>query len=759
MAIREIEAGTVIYDKGQETDAFYLIMRGAVRAIYPGGSYLLHSGDVIGLCEAGHDAACMKYVAEEKTAINSYGKLAGHLKEMLERNTDAVKYFQSSLFAQLNEMIGKYKVLRTECGNLYQYLKNSYEAYRILCQRGNIPAGMLPGYEELEKPETLGELPGWISGYYATIEQMLAVWDHNNTDNDFICGFLLKAGEDMQRIIAMSDEMQEYKEEVCRYLVNENSLDLFGLYARLYMEETQDKGALQEGSLALKLKVNEILSQVEKHNILEPDLCQKRREGFEKEAADLEKQKEEKTTDDKEDQNHIEEISGSLDKILKYAECGEQIEAEFRKYVMAYKRLPNKEGTEDDVRAVRLQLTKLFYKVYIAAFQVSVKEREIPSIVKMFFEFGYVDEELAGIKNALYLYRLVQNMPTAPEKGVYSAFQWLMAIYTGKKEPGRNEFDMDYTEYLREQKKNGKITQAQEAALLNNNGSKVMYELENVFPIVNKITYGRPSIFCPVFSEHNILKPLNTSLVTGEKVLKVIDEIRRLDHSVFYRETMYSEPDKGIPREIIAVEVLPDIILTPNIGTRGIMWQEIEGKKRTTPARMMSSVFQLEDLSMIFMQLAGEFRWEMCKRIQGSRWNDVSEPSLTSEYCDYVQFYRKNKDLSADAKEKIKAQLGRARNSFKEMFISDYIVWLCYESTGSPRLNKVARMILFTYCPFTKEIRNKLTINPLYREIVDRYDIRNAQKLHHMNNLYQRLGNMGKQVPEEIEEYKRFLER
>lgn len=759
MAIREIEAGTVIYARGQQTDTFYLIMRGAVRAVYPGGSYLLHTGDIVGLCEAGYDTACMKYIAEEKTAVGSYSKAGGQLKEILEKNADAVKYFSSSLFAQLNEMIGRYQLLKAECGNLYQYLKNSYEVYRTLCQRGNIPAGSLPGYEELEKPEALGELPDWLSGYYATIEQMLAVWDHNNTDNDFLCGFLLKAGEDMRHVIELSGTLQEYKEEICRYLVNENMLDLFGLYARLYLEETQEKGALQEGSLALKLKVNEILTQVEKHNIFEPFVCQRRREEFEKEAADLEKQKEEKTAEGEDNQKQIEELSGSLDKILKYAECGEQVEADFRKYVMAYKRLPDKESNEDEVRAVRLNLTKLFYKVYIAAFQVSVKEREIPAVVRMFFEFGYVDEELAGIKNALYLYRLSQNMPTAPEKGVYSAFQWLMAIYNGEKEPGRNEFDMDYGEYLREQKKNGKINQAQETALLNNNGSKVMYELENVFPVVNKITYGRPSIFCPVFSEHNILKPLNTSLVTGEKVLKVIEEIRRLDHSAFYRETMYSEPDKGIPREIIAVEVLPDIILTPNIGTRGIMWQEIEGKKRTTPARMMCSVFQLEDLSMIFMQLAGEFRWEMCKRIQGSRWNDVSEPSLTSEYCDYVQFYRKNKDLSADAKEKVKAQLGRARNSFKEMFIQDYIVWLCYESAGSPRLNKVARSILFTYCPFIREIRNKLTINPLYRDIVDRYDIRNAQKLHHMNNLYQRLSNMGKQVPEEIEEYKRFLER
>ena len=62
----------------------------------------------------------------------------------------------------------------------------------------------------------------------------------------------------------------------------------------------------------------------------------------------------------------------------------------------------------------------------------------------------------------------------------------------------------------------------------------------------------------------------------------------------------------------------------------------------------------------------------MCKRIQGSRWNDISDSSLTSEYFDYIQFYRKNHDLSADAKERIKNRLQKAKNSYKEMYDNDY---------------------------------------------------------------------------------------
>ena len=189
------------------------------------------------------------------------------------------------------------------------------------------------------------------------------------------------------------------------------------------------------------------------------------------------------------------------------------------------------------------------------------------------------------------------------------------------------------------------------------------------------------------------------------------------------------------------------------------MWQEIEGRKRTTPSRMMVSVFQMEDLTNILVRLTGDFRWEMCKRIQGARWNDISDPSLTSEYFDYIQFYKKNRDLSADAKDKVKLSMQKAKNSFKEMFIRDYEAWILYEGSGSPRLNKVSRGILFSYCPFAKEIRDKLKTNPLYKDMMDRYDIKLNQKIHHFNNLFQKLKNMGADVPKEIQGQRNYLDK
>ncbi len=452
-----------------------------------------------------------------------------------------------------------------------------------------------------------------------------------------------------------------------------------------------------------------------------------------------------------------ENLTGSLEKILKFAGCEEELASSFRDSVAAYKRLSDKNADDPSAMQLRRKIADLFYKVYEAALRVSVRSGSLPPVIRMFFEFGYVDEEIAGMENAVYLYGLTQNMPTCPEKGVYSIYEWLLAIYQGKKEPSRNEMDMDYRDYILEQKKMGRLTQEQEAALMQNNGSKVIFELTNMFPVINRLTFGQLSIFCPLFSSHNLFKSPETALVTADKVLAEIENIRNKDFKAFYRETHYYNPERGI-NEQIEVEILPDIILMPNIGSRSIMWQEIEGKKRTTPSRMMLSIFHVEDLTQSMIRLTGEFRWEMCKRAQGARWNDITEPSLTSEYCDYVQFYRNNKELSPDAKEKIKRQLLRARNNYRTMFVLDYIAWMLYESTGALRLNKVARGILFTYCPFRKEVREKISANPIYKQAMEKYTFRNSKILHRITLQYRKLENTPDGVPEEIREYKNYLE-
>lgn len=759
MGMREILKGTVIYENGQKLNGLQLIVRGSAEVIFDGGSYELHNGDVIGLPDLIHKEASFRYVAKENLAVVDYPSRTQELQNFFAAHGEAVRYFQSSLFRQLNEILLRYKEVQTTCDMMCDYLTGSYENYMRICENNHISSAELENYEELPEISPEEKIPGWMTGYYSTIEQMLTVWDKNNTDINFVIGFMTKTCEDMNRMMSLYGRMKNQIQEICELLMNENGLDLLELYLSLYEKIVKKNGEKDVSVMLVKKMLKGILSQLEKQGYVEKDFyiarkadCESRME----QIGELVKKQAEAAA--QLDEDIVVKLRNSLDQILQYAECESGFAAEYRTRVEEYKHLVNKNSTEDEVRQLRAGITKGFYQIYIQAFQRSVRDQEIPRILQMFFNFGYMDEELAGMENAVALYRMAGQLRTDPKRGVYSYYEWLMAIYHGQKEPSRNEFDMDYGEYLHEQQRLAKITKEEEETLKKTPESRVMYELEHVFPTVNKTTSGHISTYCPIFSEHNLLKTPDAAMVSADRVEQILEGIRKVDYSAYYRETIYTNPDEGISKEYIHVEYLPDFILMPNIGTRGIMWQEIEGKRRTTPARMMLSIFHLEDLQMSVLRLTGQFRWEMCKREQGARWNDVSDRSLTSEYFDYAQFYKKNNELSSDAKDKIKNDLVRAKNNFKEMFVKDYCVWVLYESSGSPRLNKVVRNILFTYCTFSKDVRDKLEINPMYKEMIARYQIRQGQKRHRMENLIQKQRNAGKSIPEEIRKEQEFLE-
>jgi hypothetical protein len=570
---------------------------------------------------------------------------------------------------------------------------------------------------------------------------------------DFLFGLIMNASQDIYRIVSVCRALSDYKAELANLLMNENRLDLFDMYANLLYKI----GGNTEDSDSLIAALNSMIMQLDGLSSIDQDMYHARVAEYREHLEHL--SSEEQQSGEAANAGDSGELVDSLNTILNYSGVDDETASAFRNAIQHYSKLTDKNSSDDAARKLRLTITKLFYDIYNKAFLRSVHDHTVPKVVQMFFNFGYVDEKLAGMDNAAYLYSLIDNLPTDPDQQVYSVYEWLLAIYHGEKTPSRNEFDTDYVAYLHEQKVAGKITAAEETTMQNDTEQQVLFELNNMFQSVNKMTFGRISTFCPVFSEHNVLKELETSLVSAYKVTDAFNQIRSLDYSAYYRDVIYTNPELGIGKEYVGVEILPDIILMPNVGIRGVMWQEIEGRKRTTPSRMMLSVFQMEDLTEILVRLTGDYRWEMCKRIQGARWNDVSEPSLTSEYFDYIQFYKKNRELSADAKDKVKLAMQKAKNSFKEMFIKDYSTWILYEGTGSPRMNKIARTILFTYCPFTKEVRDRLKANPLYKEMMERYDIKLSQKLHHYDNLFQKLKNQNVPIPQELKEQREYMEK
>ena len=443
---------------------------------------------------------------------------------------------------------------------------------------------------------------------------------------------------------------------------------------------------------------------------------------------------------------------------MNFAGTEQEFNDKFIALVDTYKKIVDKTALSSELSALRNGLTQGFFHLYKKTFFAALKQPLLPLAVKMFLYFGYVDEDLCGIDNAVRLFDLLPTLKSDPTNQIYYFYDWLKLIYEGKKQPRRDEFDQDYPAHVQTLFNDGKITKAEMSDLLNNNERKVLFELDNMFMTAVKMTYGRLQTYCPLLSEHDFIKTPEDSFIAPKLLKEALEKITSVDFSAFHREVMFSDPSLPGGREIVQRQILPDIILLPNIGIRAALWQEIEGRNRSTPGCMLFPVFCLTDTYQLIMRLTGEFRWEMCKRMQGSRWNDVSNLSLTSEYFDYLQFYKKNKDLSTEAKEKCRQQLARVKNRFRESFILDYIAWITYESKGTPHMNKITRKIFMTYCPLSASYRESLKMNPFYTAMLEKYDNQKNKELTRMNSIVYRIQRSGKKtLPPEISHQLEFL--
>ncbi len=748
MAGITLEKGQTVYTYGQPMTALHLITNGKIQVTYPGGSFYLNKGGVIGICEICSEIHFFEYtVAEDATIVTYSFSNLEVLDDLLEKHPDVARLFLLSAFYQINTLMERCSVASLDCSSLHQNLTEDYRKYIMICNRYRITPRFLENFEE--QGAYLGEeAPDfWLSGFYLGLSRVYAGDGYKTLIQDpaLSSGFLRKCALDIRRTFTGLDEQARYQEKIADMYFHESGNDLFDFFTALYYK----LGSNSEEAEELLRDINRMITQFENTAYVDSDYLEQRVRSFRNSIAMMQAPTSSRTSDE-DYSDIINELAGSLNKILEYAGHDLDVVTSFRQNVHAYKQLTSKSATDDDSCKLRAKLTEEFNHLYSLIFEQTLQSSDIPIPVLMFLYFGYVDEELAGIDNAIQLYLLALKMHDHTESGFYTLYDWLLAIYHGKKEPSRNEFEQDYNDYIHKQKLNNTISDAEARDLEDNTLAKVHYELHNMFPPVNKMTFGRISTFCPLFTEENVLKNLGDTYVTASAVGKIFTRIKQIDYTAFYRESLDTENMNLMGKELIHTEYMPDIILMPNVGIRGVMWQEIEGKRRGSSGRMMLPIFHLEDLHTTLLRLTGEFRWELCKRVQGNRWNDVTERSLTSEYFDYIQFYRKNHDLSSEAKERLHTSLQRAKNSFKEMFIRDYITWIMFEGTGAPRLNKVARKILFTYCPFPAALRTTLKQNPLFSDLLSRQEIQTAQKLHRLNGLMKKIQNNGHGVPETL---------
>lgn len=749
----------IIAKQNEKVKNWYIILEGAVVQRNSYARIMLGKDAVIGISES--EKYLCDYIAAADTVLAVFPyNTPEDIRNVIQGQASMRGILLRAALNQRQMLLKSYAGYNNLVRQFHSFVGNQYSEYTTLCVKYHLEEQSFTRIDTFKPLEMEHKAETWeVNNSTSLMQGYLEEYVQLMQKDDSLCiGAIMEACFQTRRVTQGIIEMVEYLKYNQDILLSESGKDIFALYFELAVcasKNSYDVKPMLDG-------MNRIADVVKKLNIYDEKLVSARVAEVKNYSFSTNTASGYATPEDAADQDDWEEDGSGEDclaHILSYAGYEEAEIEEVRTSIQKYLNLPDILATDGEAYGLRRRLTQIFYDVYYKAFMHSMKDHEeLSPIVQMFLNFGFMDVQLAGEENANMLYDLTEHMDVFQSEHVYTIYEWLKSVYEGKNEPSKNEFDMDYPAYLNDLKKNGKIRAEQIKAYANNREFKVKFEIQNMFTSGNRATYGKISTFCPILGEYDLINSIDKMIVTVKKLNEALDKIRAVDFSVFYREVMFSDPDKGINREMIMKEIMPDIILMPNPGTRAMMWQETAGIRRDTSARFMFPIFTAVDIDDMMIDTVGRYRWEICRKIQGVHWNDIRDKSLTAEYCDYIQFYRKNNELSTEAKEKVKSALLRGRNNYREVFVKDYQGWIKYESKGSYRLNKVARDILVTYCPFSKAIREDLKANPMYQMALQRFELQNAKKVQRIMGVYDKYQKAGGKITEELQENLEYYE-
>ncbi len=744
MEIVRFQKGQTIAKRNDMVQYWYLVQEGTIIQKFEFSQVILGKNSLIGMLEK--DMYLCDYIAGEDVVLAEFPcDGAQDLKRLLTGQAIIRNIFLHAAVEQRQQLLQLYTELESKTRQFHMFVETVFNDYKTLCQKYKVEQLSFLRMELFQPLQMNHKAEAWeVNSSASIVKNYLQEYIRLMEKEDSLTiGIIMEASFQMHRFTRGIWEMENYLLYNKDILLNDMQSDLFQLFFDLAIKMKSKKYEIEPASKELQL----IAKVAEKLGVYNPRMIVRRIKEFKEYdyenngAGNVVKREMDILATD------------CMEHILEYAGYNDEEVTELSNLFREYGNLSDMSSMEKEVYDLRKKLTSIFYEIYHRVFMSAMKdESTLTPVLEMFLNFGFLDQSFLGEEHTKKLYDLVAHMDICRSEHIYTVFDWLKAVYYGEKTTSKNEFEMDYTVHLSDLLKSGKITQQQYEALLDNREKMVEFEIKNVFASTNKMTYGRVTTFCPVLCKQDLIHSVDKMLVTAERIETAVNAIRKMDFSIFYREVMFSDVERGINCERIMTEILPDIILMPNAGTNTAMWQETSGARSNTPGRFMFPILTSMDVNDMMLEVAGRFRWEMCRRLEGVRWNDVREHSLTAEYCTYLQFYRKNRDLSVEAKEKVKSALIRAKNNFREVFVRDYVNWMKFESKGSFRLNKVTREILAIHCPFVKTIRNELSDNPIYQNVIALFEAENERQLQRYLGVYDKYEKAGGEITVELKE-------
>lgn len=770
-SVNQILKGTDIYEEGGMIESVALVVKGRIRMHARGTNIVVGTGSFLGVRDINRGVHGLTYTAQTNAVIYVF-RVSGSMSD-IEAIIQTNKDYGALMVSNFNKLLSEQE---KHCGEFqdasekaYRFLMHAYQKCQEIGQQSGNIAAKLPQIEQFHPFDEVQMLPEDKIKYYKACNKVATdVQKAFFGASADICIYTLREQT------SLLHQMFNYCRAHADYLEQLLSLMIVG-QDNLYIMTARLAASMQrmgEDSSVVMRELDDVIDQI---NYLETLLQDKadvsvdiNRSAMEEAyfallsrggtsessmvgASDAELALVEGVEVD------ASQLDGAMEQILEFAECDSETSERFVGLIEKFQKMPDQEATDDDARNLRRAILKDYYPIYQSVFWKDYHSKEdTPFVVDLFLRYGFLSEKLLSEKLINDLLCIDNECFNQEGSEVFDMKEWLQAIAAGRREPSKNEFDMDYEEMLRDKRKNKEITPQQQEEMRRDQVRKVDFEITNMFRVNHRLVNGQMSIFVPFLYTGGCGGSLQKMFLSRDRLKAAVNRVRRIDFSAFYRESLFTKEVPGIKKEFIQQEVFPDIVIMPTTGSKGIMWQELSGRKRDTPGRFLLPAFLEGDLDKLIVYLVGCFRWELCRTMQGAHWNDIQMKSLTSEYADFLQFYKKNRELSDEKKEKVKLQIQKKRNNTREIFALDYAVWIQSEAKGGILLNKPVREILATYCPFAKEIRENIQEQPVFQAAMARFNRERAKKNKEYELKYRVWIKDQVKVPEEIEKTRDF---
>lgn len=748
--LNQIEKDTLLFEKGERVSFVGWIIKGSIRIENHGVKRIAKAGELIAIPDVFADEYLGNYTTDEYTIFYAFPTYdTESLQNFMSSNKEYMGIIIDSVVKEFANYLEEQEHLLNRAIELYLFLEKHYEII--------IKAGM-----EEEIPEYFFEKHPIEMFKLETEEHKIAYYREFNkvpleVKKEFFNRSSIMTLSQTEEASYIVHELQASCMEIINYIkemyflyYNDKGNGLFDKEVR-FAKELKKNGKLQMEHIIhvndTKEKIYVINQEIEKwtgESLLAGN------DVLENKVSSIMNASVVNSGEDESAEETVEMLENSLQQILDFSKTDKVEQKEIKKILDEFLLVSDKLSTQDDVRKLKKQITGFFFPLYKKCLFPWLENQSVPLAVKLFLNYGYLDERLLDREQLVFLCDMVNKKEENLPFHIYTMPEWLKEIYEGRKDTSRNSFEQDFRDSLREAKRLGEITAEQEKLFLQDKEKRVSFEVDNMFNSNNKIVNGKLSTYVPILYKDQLYGDMSRIFVTKRQLCDTILDLEKKDFTVFYREVFYSNPQIKIDKEYVMRKVYPDVIFCPIYGTTSSMWQEITGKRRDSPARFIFPVMIENELDKAVTKAFGRFHWEYCRCEQGASWNNIQFKSLTSEYMDYIQYYRKNHDLSDEKREKIRSQIQRARNNSREIFLSDYETWIYFESKSALKLNKVARQILATYCPFEKSMREFLKTNVAFEHAMQAHQRIFGEKAKEWELRIRKRENNGLEVPKEF---------